>query len=182
MNRAQRSALITVLARELRTQGSWTGETHLQKASFLLQEGAGVPLGYNFTLYKHGPFAFDLRDDLMSLRADGILGIEPQPEPYGPTIVTTPRAEVLEAHFQKTIAKYNPLIVKVAELIGVKGVVSLERLATAYLLILQHPDLDDSEIAAELRSVKPHIPEDGAAAAVRDVRERVEPYFAQIRN
>lgn len=170
-----------MLARELRERGSWAGETHIQKAAFLLQEAAGAPLGYDFTLYKHGPFSFDLRAELQTLRANGLLDIEPQPYPYGPSIVTTSRTEMLEVHFPKTRAKYGPLVEKVADLIGNKGVVSLERLATAYLLMKQQPDFDDAQIAAELRRVKPHISEEDAAEAVASVRERIEPYFSGCR-
>lgn len=178
MKRLQRSALLTMLARELKEQGSWAGETHVQKAAFLLQEAAGVPLGYEFILYKHGPFAFDLREDLQALRADGLLGIEPQPYPYGPSIVATSRTPLLEERFPKTRAKYEPMVTKVAELIGHKRVVSLERLATAYLLMKRHPEFDDAQLAEELRRVKPHISEEGAAEAVTTVKEKVEPLFA----
>jgi len=180
MKQPQRSALITMLVRELKEHGSWAGETHVQKAAFLLQVGAGVPLGYDFTLYKHGPFAFDLRNDLLSLRADGVLDIEPQAEPYGPSIVTTSRTPLLEGHYPKTLAAYGPKIEKVADLIGNKGVVSLERLATAYLLISENPEFDDEQVAKALREVKPHISPDGAAEAVATVRKTLEPFFATM--
>jgi hypothetical protein len=169
-----------MLVEELKEHGSWAGETHVQKAAFLLQVGAGVPLGYNFTLYKHGPFAFDLRNDLLALRADGVLDIEPQPEPYGPSIVTTSRTPLLQAHYPKTLDRYGRKVRKVAELIGHKGVVSLERLATAYLLITEHPEMDDVEVAAALRRVKPHISPEGAAEAVSTVRMTLEPFFTMI--
>lgn len=175
MKRLQRSALLTMLADELKARGSWSGETHLQKAAFLLQEALGVPLGYDFTLYKHGPFSFDLRDDIHALRADGILGLEPRPQPYGPTIVTTPRTELLAKRFPKTRNRYASKVTKVADLVGDKGVVSLERVATAFLLMRRHPDLEDDEIALELRRVKPHINDQGAAEAVSIAREKILP-------
>jgi len=34
MNTLQRAALLTELADKLRQQGSWCGETHLQKATY----------------------------------------------------------------------------------------------------------------------------------------------------
>lgn len=178
MKRLQRSALLTMLADELKDRSSWSGETHIQKAAFLLQEAAGVPLGYEFVLYKHGPFAFDLREDLQALRADGLLALEQRPQPYGPSIVTTARTPLLRDRFPKTRVKYAPMVRKVADLIGGKGVVSLERLATAFLLIKGNPGFDDAQIAQELRRVKPHISEEGAAEAVATVRSKVEPLFA----
>lgn len=175
MKRLQRSALVTMLADELKARGSWSGETHLQKAAFLLQEALGVPLGYDFTLYKHGPFSFDLRDDIHALRADGLLGLEPRPQPYGPTIVRTPRTELLENSFPKTRARYAQKVAAVADLVGDKGVVSLERVATAFLLMRRHAELDDEQVALELRRVKPHIDEQGAAEAVAIAREKILP-------
>lgn len=164
-----------MLADELKARGSWSGETHLQKAAFLLQEALGVPLEYDFTLYKHGPFSFDLRDDIHALRADGLLGLEPRPQPYGPTIVTTPQTELLERRFPKTRERYRSKVTAVADLVGDKGVVSLERVATAFLLMRRHPDFEDDEVALELRRVKPHIDEEGAAEAVSIAREKILP-------
>ena len=60
MDRLRRAALLTRLIQRLRDRGSWCGETHLQKASLLLQDLTGVPLGFDYILYKHGPFSFDL--------------------------------------------------------------------------------------------------------------------------
>jgi len=40
-------------------------------------------------LYKHGPFSFDLSDELASMRADALLEWEIKPEPYGNALKTT---------------------------------------------------------------------------------------------
>jgi hypothetical protein len=66
MNRLQRAALLTELADKLREQGSWCGETHLQKATYFLQTLRLVPTGYDFILSKFGPFAFDLAEETIS--------------------------------------------------------------------------------------------------------------------
>ena len=73
MNRLPQAAIVTRLTGRLRDQGSWCGETHLQKAMYFLQELMEVPTGFEFILYMHGPFSFDLRAELTSLRADGLL-------------------------------------------------------------------------------------------------------------
>ena len=59
MDRLRRAAILTQLVGNLRREGSWCGETHVQKATFFLQELMEVPLGFNFVLNKHGPFSFD---------------------------------------------------------------------------------------------------------------------------
>jgi len=56
MDRLQKAALITRLLQNLRSKHSWCGETHIQKAAFFAQELMEVPLGFEFILYKHGPF------------------------------------------------------------------------------------------------------------------------------
>jgi uncharacterized protein YwgA len=69
MDRLWRASLLLTMNEELRRAGSWAGETHMQKAIFFLQELIKVPLGFEFLLYKHGPFSFDLRDELTFMRA-----------------------------------------------------------------------------------------------------------------
>jgi hypothetical protein len=86
---------------------------------------------------------------------------------------------LLEERFPKTRAKYEPMVTKVAEFIGDKGVVSLERLTTAYLLMKRHPEFSDAQLTEELRRVKPHISDEGAIEAVVTVRAKVESLFAQ---
>ena len=46
MKRLQRGAVIITLVEKMKKKGSWCGETHIQKAVFVLQEIVGVPLGY----------------------------------------------------------------------------------------------------------------------------------------
>ena len=69
MNDNDRSAILLDLAAQLREHGSWTGETHVQKAAYFVQELLGVPSGFRFVLYRHGPFSFDLRASLNKLEA-----------------------------------------------------------------------------------------------------------------
>ena len=58
-----------------------------------------MPLGYDFTLYKHGPFSFDLRDDIHALRADGLLDLEPRP----PTVRSDDRDNVSDEAARRTL-------------------------------------------------------------------------------
>jgi uncharacterized protein YwgA len=85
----ERSALIGTLVQELRHNGSWCGETHVQKGTFLLQELERVSLEYDFILYKHGPFSFALSDELGVMRGYGLLALEPSREGFRPRIAET---------------------------------------------------------------------------------------------
>jgi uncharacterized protein YwgA len=169
MKRLARAAIVTTVRDELAKRGSWAGETHLQKGLFILQEGAGVPLEYRFILYKHGPFAFDLREDLTAFRVDGLLELE-QAYPYGPRLLTTETGHRLQGKFPKTLSRYRDQIESVANLVDAKGVAELERIGTALLMIKESPAAEDAEIASMVRNVKPHVAEAEALAAIREIR------------
>src|SRR5438477_2081289 len=87
MKQAQRAAVLALLNRKMLERGSWCGETHLQKAMYFLQDLLGVDAGFEFILYRHGPFSFELRDALASLQADGLLDLAIRQQGYGPTYV-----------------------------------------------------------------------------------------------
>ena len=97
MKRLQRAAVLVDLADRLREKGSWCGETHLQKATFFFQQLFEPDLGFNFVLYRYGPFSSELREELSSMRADGLLRLKAQPYPYGPTLEPTDAGEALKA-------------------------------------------------------------------------------------
>jgi uncharacterized protein YwgA len=169
MNRLHQSVILTRLARKLRAKGSWCGETHMQKAIYLFQELLTAPTQFDFVLYKHGPFSFDLRDELTALRADGLLELELQPMPYGPRLAPTDRAQVLEGVLAKTVARQERKLDFVAAHCGDKGVMELEKLATA-LYVTRHPTgraAVDAR-AKRLHVLKPHIPLEQATAAVQE--------------
>src|SRR5436309_166154 len=138
MNRMQRAALLTELADKLHEQGSWCGETHMQKAMYLLQELLEVPTGFRFILYKHAPYSFDQSEELTALQVDGLMDLRPQPAPYGPALVTTPRSVEFRKRYPVTLGKYAAQIAFVARVIGKRWVPELERLATA-LFVTREP-------------------------------------------
>lgn len=169
MNRLAQEAVVVGLARRLDENGSWSGETHIQKATYLLHELANVPFDFDFILYKHGPFSFELRDELASMRADRLLERQPQPAPYGPRIVVTERGRELEGRLVRTMERYGPRLDWVAEQVGPKNVLELERLATALWITRRSPDADDEWRATELTRIKPHVNRDVALTTVREI-------------
>jgi hypothetical protein len=169
MDRLRRASVLMRLIEQLRQNGSWCGETHVQKATLFLQNLMHVPLGFDFILYKHGPFSFDLRDELTSLRADELVRLEPQ-SGYGPRIATTDRSGYVQGLYSKTLEKYEESISFVARKLGNKGVAELERLATAlFLTDSTAPYSSVEERAGKLTAVKPHVGRDEAIAAVAEV-------------
>jgi hypothetical protein len=171
MKERQREAVIAALANELRECGSWCGETHMQKAIYVLQELLEVPLGFRSVLYKYGPFGFELRDEMAIMRADGFFESE-QVLGYGPRIkVTDAGARQLLKRWPKTVRRYQPRLHFVAERFGNKGVGELERLATALWVSRDRPEATLEEKARRLHEIKPHVDLELAQEALEDVAE-----------
>jgi len=172
MERLQRAAVVSSLADALLKSGSWCGETHIQKSVYLLQEICTVPTGFEFVLYKHGPFSFDLSNELMSMRADGLLSVVEQ-YPYGPKLVPTEAASAVQKRFPKTTAKYAHAVVFIARQVGSKTVTDLEKLATALYVEREHNIDNTDDWARQINTLKPHVSVDAARVAIEDLR-RIE--------
>ena len=171
MNRMRRVALLTRLIEELRTKTPWCGETHIQKAVYFAQHLTSVPMGYDFILYKHGPFSFDLRDELTALRADGLLRLEPK-WPYGAEIKPTEQSKYIQGLFRNTVRKYKGEVKFIAAELGGKGVVELERLSTALFVERNMESKSVLERAAQVVNLKPHVSPQESLEAVYEV-ERI---------
>lgn len=173
MNRLQRAAILLSLIERLRERGSWCGETHIQKAVYFLQELAGGAPGFDYILYKHGPFSFDLRDELTACRADGLLDIFANPVPYGPSLYPTKAGRSLIERYPKTVGEYRKVIDFVAESLAVKRVSELERLATALYANSHKEQLaikDGTEdIARRINELKPHVSVEDAMRALAEI-------------
>ncbi|MBI3894353.1 MAG: hypothetical protein HY313_00330 [Acidobacteria bacterium] len=173
MERLERTALLFELAKQLHEKGSWCGETHLQKAAYWAEELRSLPLGFQFILYKHGPFSFDLRDELTSMRADGLLELSPNTQPYGPTLRPSDRGDILLKRYRDILAQFADTITRAANELANKNVSELERLTTALYVTKREMPQDTAEKRAErIRQIKPHIPFDKALQAI-DAVDRV---------
>lgn len=169
MKSNQRAAVLTLLIREMGQRGSWCGETHIQKAVFLLQELVGVDLSLDFVLYRHGPFSFDLRDELSSMEADELLSVVVRQPGYGPAYVPTDFSFTFLERFPNTVSRYHDRVTFVAEEIGDKGVADLERLSTAFYVASREGIMDPDERANRVVDLKPHVTLPDARAASAEV-------------
>lgn len=162
--------VVLSLIEKLDLYGSWCGETHIQKSLYFLQEMLGVPTGYDFILYKHGPFSFDLKDELGVMRANMIIKLKSQPYPYGPSLYPGEAAERLKELYPKTTKEYERQIEFIARKLSRFRVTELERLATALYVTLEE-GMNKSLQARAMRIVelKPHIIINEAASAVEEV-------------
>ena len=172
MTRAKKTALVAALNDRLRAHGSWCGQTHMQKATYFLQEMLGVKMNFDFMLYTHGPFSFELRDTLSEMLADCLLVMQQQPYPYGPSLVVpSEQRETLQRRFPRTLERYSNRLDFVGSELGGKQVSELERLATALYVIRENSSSLESERAHALTLLKPHVSFNESTEAVRVVDE-----------
>jgi hypothetical protein len=163
VNDIERSAILLDLAAQLRANGSWAGETHIQKAAYFMQELLSVPSGFKFVLYWHGPFSFDLRDSLNKLETWGCIQTEEQPYPYGPKIVEGPTSGKLKS--VSTVPQEHAKSIQfVAQQLGKAKVSELERVATALFIELD-PNVSPADRPDRLVKLKPHISREEAPNA-----------------
>ena len=155
MTETKRLALVARLNQKLKVHGSWCGETHMQKATYFLQYMLDVRMDFDFVLYMHGPYSFDLRDAISQMRADGILEVRQRPYPYGPSLVVPPEQEVvLERRFSQTLKRYGRSLDFVAAELGGKRVSELERLATALYVSIGETSVPVNKEGTEARAAE----------------------------
>ena len=164
MKSIDRRSLIIKLVAAMRKEGSWAGETHIQKCVFFIQEMLGVPMGYKFVLYKHGAYSFELRTDLASMRADLQLDVEPR-YPYGPSFILGQRGD----QHSDQASEYDTAVQFVSQELAAMEARDLERLSTALFVQSREFRSDDNEVASRVTEFKPHI----SATAARDAVETI---------
>ena len=130
---------------------------------------------YDFILYKHGPFSFELRDDLSLMRADGLLEMVIKHPQYGPSYLPTEFANTFLERFAKTVATHQAQARFVAQHLGGKNVAELEKVALTALFVRQSPkSRSRKQRAVELARLKPHISEADALQATEEIDWLIE--------
>jgi uncharacterized protein YwgA len=168
MERLKKAALLTTLAQKLREKSSWCGETHIQKATYFLQELLKVPMEFEFILYKHGPYSFDLHEELSALIVDELFDLQPQPTPYGPKLVPTKLSARLKENYSRTIEEYHNQIEFIASTLGNMRVAKLESLATSfYVTQKESPGASIEKRAKLVLDLKSHL-------ALSEIKESVQ--------
>ena len=164
----ERQALVAQIINNMRAEGGWAGETHIQKSLYILQEMLGVPSSYDYVLYKHGPYSFDLHDEIGQMRANMVLDIEPR-SPYGPSFCLGPVGETFMRKFSELLQRHQKSIDYIVGSLAKSDVNHLERLATSLYVALENPDWETGRLAREITELKPHISLEVATAALEEV-------------
>jgi len=176
MDQNYRRAILLGLIKSLRDGGSWCGETHVQKAMFALTNITGTHADYDFVLYKHGPFSFDLRDEITELRADGYLTIEINPYPYGPNLSLSDMGYRFYQQSHEAIRQHDSDIAFIVDKLATKGVAVLERLASALYVCREEGMKDIGQCAVRVNEIKPHVPVELALTAAEDMARMMAEY------
>ena len=163
-----RWAVVVQLVKSMKANEGWSGETHVQKTLFFLQELLNVPCGYQFVLYKHGPYSFDLHDDLGRMLTNQVLRLEPR-LPYGPSFGLEEVGNRVIQQKKAIVDQYRKNIHFIASALAKEDVRKLERLGTAFLLKKEFPSADEAALASKIVELKPHVPDNLALEAVRAV-------------
>src|SRR5437016_5656530 len=89
----RKPALVLSVIRGLRSQGSWTGKTYVQKTLFLLKAASDVEVPFSYVLYKHGPYSFEVEAELAQMRSYAAVRAEPDPDGFGVVLMPGPGAD-----------------------------------------------------------------------------------------
>ena len=169
-----RCTLVIDLLKQLHKWGSWCGETHIQKAMYIAQDLAQVNFGYKFIMYRHGPFSFDLKEELSGMRASNIIEFAFPQKEYGPSIRVTKFGERVYETNRENIEAYHKVNSFVAKWFSGSDVRSLEKVATAYFITKRSPRAPVAERAKAINSLKPHVDIFAAEEAVKMVDKKRE--------
>ena len=174
----RRHALILEVIEQLKKNGSWTGKTHIQKSMFLVHEATSVDVPFDFVLYKHGPYSFDIESELEEMRSYSAIAVQPVAG-YGVQIAPGDNVKTLNKLATLTLAE-KAEIARIVEFVGDKDVSELERIATA-VWIRQRKHITDSQgVAACLNELKPHVSIEDALEADGLVTEYLMPKSATL--
>jgi hypothetical protein len=141
---------------------------------YISQDLARINLGYKFIMYKHGPFSFDLKDELAAMRASNVLKLDFPQKDYGPSINTTTFGAQLYEIYREEIGEIEQANAFVAEWLATSDVKELEKVATAYFVTRKHPGASILDRAKRVNTLKPHVNIEEAEAALRMVDKKRE--------
>ncbi len=173
-DKEERAISLRLIA-QLKDHGSWCGETNIQKAFYFYQELFKGPPKFHFVLYKHGPYSFELHNELEHWLEHwlgyGYLKMLTE-EPFGAHIYPTERAKAVIHKYRTSIENRIEKIEYITAALAPLNISKLESRATALYIIRRGPNEEPANpetVAARVRELKPHIHQNGAREAVEHV-------------
>jgi uncharacterized protein YwgA len=164
----QKHAFILAVIEALHRHGSWTGKTHVQKAISLLRDSGKAAVPFQFVLYKHGPYSFEVEAELEQMQSYGALMVEPNAQGYGVVLKANEAAKLVQENASLS-EEESHAIDEVCRFVGSRTVTDLERLATASWIRCQENVTNPAQVAERLHLLKPHVSIAEAERADREV-------------
>lgn len=168
-------AILIELLRLMEEERSWSGETHLQKSVFILKTGMGVDtIPFSFIMYKHGPYSFDLHEEIGVMLNLGLIQSIPNPG-FGPSLRPTPLGLKLCGRFPTTIERVSGKLICVASHFGRKTVSQLERIATALYVQVELPRAERGRQIERFVELKPYLTPEAAEMGFKELEAGLAP-------
>ncbi len=167
VNQMRKATAILTLVENVRDK---VGKTFIQKGVYLLQEGLGENLGYDYKLHRYGPYSEELDRDIDNLKNYGLIEVEQNQKGHGFRITTTDKGRsLLKENFSHYTVNDDKLR-KISSLIGTEPVRKMELIGT--VLYFSKKSKDVSEIKRLVNTVKPHFSDSEIEEAVRVLGEK----------
>lgn len=175
MDKYQKMALLLRLMELLREKGSWCGATHIQKSAYFAQDLTKVPFGYDFIIYKYGPFSSSLRDELSGMLALLVAKLEVHDMFFSPKYRIGRRGPKVMETFEECIEQYENRLKFVSDRIGQMKIKELEQVGTALFVTREMENEASVRVRCDrLRHRKPHIAEGDAVTAIERIDQWIE--------
>jgi uncharacterized protein len=142
------------------------GKTALQKLAYLVQDVYGVPLGYRFSLFHHGPYAPELAGDLDYVVALGGVRIQFREDGQrGFAIESGPSAPDLLARADAFIETYRDRLGGAIERFAGMTTRELELRATILFVWRQLANPNRDVVLEQVQRLKPQFAAETVSAA-----------------
>jgi uncharacterized protein YwgA len=160
LSKTDQLAFAAYLVNRFGESGQAPNRTQLHKAAYFLESIAGVPHGFPFRLYLHGPYSRELDSALGELQAIGWLQEERDQTGYGARYFATEVAREQLPRYAERFRRFDPAIRSVGDEVLHRGVTDLELLSTAWHVSREQPSATVDEKVARLKELKPHFTEE----------------------
>jgi len=169
-------ALIVLLTEKMQESRQRLGKTALQKLIYLLQTVFKVPVGYQYSLYIHGPFCSELMDDLDYVSCIGGVVITMDQGYNGYSISLSHKAALIKNKAQEFLTTYEPQIEKLLAEFGSMRVRDLELRSTIVFVdrdaVTSSRKMTRNDFIQEIKSIKPHFSYEEIKEAMEELENR----------
>ena len=125
----ERHAIILSIVEQLNRLGGSSGKTHVQKSLFLVQAVHRDLIPFQYVLYKHGPYSFEVEDELEEMKSYAAIASRPVLD-YGVAFAPDAMAEFVRKKAPLTGILPRRLET-VCQFVSGKCAADLERISTA---------------------------------------------------